>query len=161
MAPTSVVQEVGSLRKMGIQSEYGAESCKLALLGPGNFLFTCSDFFVVGCIVYSITQNAQRYRQTEGQTNNISCQQPTRSCNKNDKNITNNYIFLELCYRYLKIYQNFSAKCHSVSSLKNVSNERAVFKFQIGKEEVPSQSNAATHSPICLSHCHARLHAGT
>jgi len=39
----------GSLR-VQLRSHVGVESCKIALLG-GHFLFTCSDSFVVRCIV--------------------------------------------------------------------------------------------------------------
>jgi len=35
-------------------------------LPRGHFLFSCSDTFAVGCIVYS--HNAERHRQTDRQT---------------------------------------------------------------------------------------------
>jgi len=48
MAPTSMVQEVGSLRGQ-------VESCKIMFQGGCIMdflvLFTCSDAFAVGCIV--------------------------------------------------------------------------------------------------------------
>jgi len=42
------------------------ESCKIVFLG-GHFLFTCSDTFAVGCIVYPQGTASQTDRQTDRQ----------------------------------------------------------------------------------------------